>query len=123
NHANYCQFDYVDEALADLFAASDFVVSRAGANALYEILVLEKPHVLIPLSRRVSRGDQIQNARYFEQLGISLVIEEEVLSADKLLAALNQLILQRESIIQKIHALHIEPATVKIVEMILAISK
>lgn len=123
NHANYYQLEYANEELADLFAAADYVISRAGANSLYEILVLEKPHILIPLSRQASRGDQIQNARYFEQQGISLVIDEAQLSPQTLQTTLNQLLERRDDIITKIHALKIAPATTAIVEIILTCTR
>ena len=118
NKMDYCQFEYVNEELADLFAASDLVISRAGANALYEILALEKPHILVPLSAKVSRGDQIQNARYFKQQGISQVLDDENLTAENFLAAVREVSQQKEEIIAKIRALHIESATLKIVTLI-----
>ena len=65
NKTDYCQLEYVNEELADLFAASSLIISRAGANSLYEILALSKPHILVPLPAKSSRGDQIDNARYF----------------------------------------------------------
>lgn len=118
NKTDYCQLEYANEELADLFAASDLIVSRAGANALYEILALEKPHILVPLSARVSRGDQVQNARYFKQLGLSLVIEDENLNAETFFAALTELQQRQEEMISKIKALHIESATLKIISLI-----
>jgi UDP-N-acetylglucosamine--N-acetylmuramyl-(pentapeptide) pyrophosphoryl-undecaprenol N-acetylglucosamine transferase len=118
NHASYCQFEYANEELADLFAASDLVISRAGANALYEILVLAKPHILIPLSAKVSRGDQIQNAGYFAKQGISKVVEDEKLTAESLLTAIVEVSQKQEEIIAKIKALHIESATLKIITLI-----
>lgn len=114
----YFQLDYADKDLADIFAASDLVISRAGANSVYEILALCKPHVLIPLSARVSRGDQVQNARYFQQQGISVVVSEETLTPDTLLAAVEEVIAHREDIIVKIKALGIESATTKIMNII-----
>ncbi len=63
--------------LKDLFALADVVVSRAGANAICELLALKKPNVLIPLSAKSSRGDQILNARSFEAQGFSLIIDED----------------------------------------------
>lgn len=116
--ANYCQLEYVTEELADLFAASDLIISRSGANALYEILALEKPHILIPLSAKVSRGDQIQNAHYFAQQGISKVIDEENLTVENLLAAIKEVSQQQEEIIAKIKTLHIESGTAKIIACI-----
>ena len=114
----YKQFEYVNEDLADLFAAASVVVSRAGANSLYEILALGKPHVLIPLSAQVSRGDQIQNAKYFQGLGISRVIDDSSLNADTLLATLNDLTLNKSDIDNKIKALNIKSATDQIVVII-----
>lgn len=117
-HADYRQFDYANEELPDLFAASDLVVSRAGANSLYEILALEKPHVLIPLSGKTSRGDQIQNARYFQQLGISRVINDESLTAANFIETIEEVTQSREEIINKIKKLKIESASLKIVALI-----
>lgn len=114
----YYQFEYVNQELADLFAASEMVISRAGANALYEILALDKPHVLIPLSKKASRGDQIQNAHYFQQQGISVVVSEESLTPETLLSAINEVSTNRSKIIEKIKALAIESATMKIIDVI-----
>ncbi|MFI4962430.1 MAG: undecaprenyldiphospho-muramoylpentapeptide beta-N-acetylglucosaminyltransferase [Legionellales bacterium] len=114
----YCQFEYINEELADLFAAASVVVSRSGANSLCEILALNKPHVLIPLSTKISRGDQIQNACYFEKAGISLVIQDEALNSQTLLDALEQIRQTQTEIELKIKALHIASATKKIVALI-----
>ena len=118
NRLGYCQFEYVNADLADLFAAADIVISRSGANSLYEILALAKPHVLVPLSAQASRGDQIQNARYFEKQGISVVIQQESLTPTTLLAAVDSVVLRRDEIIEKIRALKIESATVKIIDIL-----
>ena len=67
----YCQFEYIKNELRDLFALADVVISRAGANAICELLALRKPNLLIPLSARASRGDQILNDRSFERQGYS----------------------------------------------------
>ena len=77
NVPGYKQFEYVKTELKDLFALADVVVSRAGANAICELLALKKPNVLIPLSAKSSRGDQILNARSFEAQGFSLIIDED----------------------------------------------
>lgn len=114
----YFQIEYAEEELGDLMAAADYVISRAGANALYEILACNKPHILIPLPKRASRGDQIHNAQYFEQQGISLVIPEETLNIDKLLETLDQLSSHRDEIISKIQALEIHSATESIIQLI-----
>ena len=78
--AGYVQREYIDDGWGDVIAAADFVVSRAGANALYEWLALGKPHLLVPLPASASRGDQIENAEYARKRGLSLVIEQENLT-------------------------------------------
>ena len=75
--AGYRQFEYVKDDLKHIFAAADLLVSRAGANAICEILALGKPSLLIPLPTTGSRGDQILNANSFAQQGFSEVLEDE----------------------------------------------
>ena len=82
--AGYVQLEYAGKELADLFALSDIVISRAGANAIFELLALRKPNILIPLSAAASRGDQILNANSFKNSGYSYVLEEEKLSIETL---------------------------------------
>lgn len=87
----YTQFEYIKNELRDIFALSDIVISRAGANAICELLALRKPNILIPLSANASRGDQILNARSFERQGFSIVLEEEEVTKETLLEAVNKL--------------------------------
>lgn len=95
----YAQFEYIKEELKDLFALTDIVISRAGANAICELLALHKPNLLIPLSANASRGDQILNARSFERQGFSIVLEEEALTDSALLDAVSNLYEHREQYI------------------------
>jgi len=95
----YVQFEYVNKEMRDLFAMSDIVVSRAGANAICELLALRKPNLLIPLSAGASRGDQILNADSFKQQGYSSVIAEADITEDTLLKAINDLYAKREQYI------------------------
>ena len=87
----YLQFEYISDELPDLMAYTDFVVSRAGANAIFELLALKKPHILIPLSAKASRGDQVLNAKSFEKSGYSMVVEEEELNKEVLESKLKEL--------------------------------
>ena len=93
----YAQFEYANKELSDMFALADIVISRAGANAICELLALRKPNILIPLSANASRGDQILNARSFERQGFSIVIEEEHLNNIVLLDAIQKLFQNRSS--------------------------
>ena len=91
----YRQFEYVTDGLADLFAATDVIIARAGSNSISEFLALKKPHLLIPLSAG-SRGDQILNARSFERQGFSTVMEEEEITNEKLLDTIHELYQNRD---------------------------
>ncbi len=96
NTKGYRQYEYVGEELKDFFALASLVVSRAGANAICELLALRKVNILIPLSAKASRGDQILNARSYEQQGFSEVLEEEGLSKEKFLETLYMVYENRE---------------------------
>lgn len=78
----YVQFEYVNEELKDIFAITDYVLSRAGANAIFEFLALRIPMLLIPLSLAASRGDQIVNAKSFSDSSYAHVLEEEKLTEE-----------------------------------------
>lgn len=97
NIEGYAQFEYIKDELPDLFALADVVISRAGANAICEIKALRKPNLLIPLSAKASRGDQILNAHSFERQGFSMVLEEEAITEETLLNAIHSLYQNRQS--------------------------
>ena len=97
NLPGYAQFEFISDELNDFFALSDIVISRAGANAICELLALKKPNILIPLSQNASRGDQILNARSFEKQGFSIVLEEESVTADTLQSAIRHLDEEKEA--------------------------
>lgn len=103
NIKGYKQFEYVKEELKDIFAAADLVISRAGANSICEILALRKPSLLIPLSVG-TRGDQILNARSFEEQGFSMVVREEALDPNSLVKKINELYETRQKYIDKMNA-------------------
>lgn len=96
----YVQFEYIKSELSDLFAAADLVISRAGANAICELLALRKPNILIPLSLKSSRGDQILNAESFERQGYSYVLKEEELTITHLFEAIDTTISNKASYIE-----------------------
>ncbi|MCB9229028.1 MAG: undecaprenyldiphospho-muramoylpentapeptide beta-N-acetylglucosaminyltransferase [Deltaproteobacteria bacterium] len=86
----YQSFEFAGEELPHLFAASELVVGRAGANFLFECLSLRKPMLLIPLQKG-SRGDQLLNAASFSRAGWAQQLSEENLSPETLLEAIRQL--------------------------------
>ena len=96
----YHQFEYLKAELKDIFAMADLVISRAGANAICEILALKKPNLLIPLPAGSSRGDQILNAASFEAQGYSMVISEDDLTKELLISKIQELYCNRNTYIE-----------------------
>ena len=97
NQPGYKQFEYLKSELKDIFAMADLVISRAGANAICELLTLNKPNILIPLPSSKSRGDQLLNARSFESQGYSMVIDEDDLTEHLLVQKVNELYSSKET--------------------------
>lgn len=90
-HPNYRGFEFVGGELKDIFALADFVVSRAGANSVFELLSLRKPMLLIPLAL-ATRGDQILNAESFAKRGWAHTLDEKTAQAQDLKAAIGRLV-------------------------------
>ena len=88
---SYVQCEYLNEEMADAYACADLLISRAGSNALSEILALKKPALLIPYPKGASRGDQILNAESFRKRGFSHVMMQEDLTPQALADAAIQL--------------------------------
>lgn len=114
----YIQFEYVKKELADLFALTDVCVSRAGANAICEILALRKPNLLIPLSANASRGDQILNADSFENQGFSEVLTEDQLAPTILISRIMKLYNNRADYIAAMETSEQSDAISKIISLI-----
>ena len=119
----YVQFEYIKDELPDLFAAADLIISRAGANAICEISALAKPNILIPLSAKASRGDQILNARSFERQGFSMVLEEEDLTKETLTSTVYKLFEKRGSYVDAMRNSNQQDSIDTIISMITQASK
>ena len=96
--SRYRQYGFIGAEIGDIMAASDLVVSRAGGGALYELGLLKKPSILIPLPRSASRGEQIANARYFEENGAARVIRNEDLNDQALFDTIGRLLSDTEGL-------------------------
>lgn len=114
----YAPFEYVDKELPHLLAMADVVVSRAGATTLFELLALRKPSLLIPLSRRASRGDQVLNAQSFAKQGFSHVLEEEELTVTSLIDHIRRTYEQRQALIQAMNTANTTDGIERVIEVI-----
>lgn len=114
----YRQFEYIKEELKDLFAVTDLIISRAGANAICEIAALNIPNILIPLSAEASRGDQILNAASFEKQGFSVMLEEKDISEESLLNTIKSVYNDKGKYIQAMKASNQTDAVKTITDLI-----
>lgn len=118
NIKGYCQFEYLNHELKDVLAAADMLVSRAGATAIFEILALKKPALLIPLSRKASRGDQIENSKSFKLQGFMEYEEEENLTGESFVNRIKEVFLNKDKYITSQKNADIADSVKKTVELI-----
>lgn len=115
---NYVCLEFTNQ-IADLFALSSLVISRAGSTSINEILALKKPNILIPLSKKASRGDQILNSEYFKEKGYSKVILEENLSQSSLVNAIKTVMQEKDKYISAMSSSPVPNATKTIAGLLL----
>ena len=106
NTPGYKQFEYIKAELKDIFAMADVVISRAGANAICELLALKKPNILIPLPAASSRGDQLLNAASFEAQGYSIVLNEDDITTNLLVDKVHELYFNRQNYVEAMSRSH-----------------
>ena len=123
NFPGYVQYEYINQELNDLLALADIVISRAGANAICELLALKKPNILIPLPASASRGDQILNANSFQKQGFSYVLDEDTLTDSQLLTAIKTVAEKKDDYIAAMnHSQQLDPIKT-ITDLIIKLSK
>ena len=118
NTEGYAQFEYIKKELSDLMDAADIVISRAGANAICELLALKKPAILVPLPAASSRGDQILNAQSFEKQGYSYLLKEEDMNGESLEAAIDYVFRNKTDYIEAMSKSPMDDAIGIIVDLI-----
>ena len=119
NHTTgYVQYEYIKSELRDLFAAADIAISRAGANAICELLALRKPNILIPLPAASSRGDQILNAQSFEKQGFSFVLNEENVTPASLMDSIKTVMEKKQDYISAMNKSELNNAIDTIINLI-----
>lgn len=116
--ANYVQFESLADDFLHIMKAADLVITRGGATSLFELLAMQKLHIIVPLSKRASRGDQIHNARYFSDLGVSSFIEEEDYTWDELQQLMANTLDNKTAVLDKIEQLEFANATQKVIAVI-----
>ena len=89
---DYKPYNFIYDQMPDVLAAADIILSRAGANSIWEAAVLYKPMILIPLCGSGTRGDQVDNAEFFAQENAAKVLLGKEADKEHLIEALNYLL-------------------------------
>lgn len=116
--AGYKQYEYIGKELPDIMAVTSLVVSRAGANAVFEFLALGIPALLVPLPLEASRGDQILNAEYVHKRGYAMVLPQDEITPDVLYDRVIELYLNRDAMIEKMKLDETRDGTDKVIAVI-----
>ena len=117
----YKPFPFIVEQMPDVLAASDLVMSRAGANTIWEAAAAGKPMILLPLEKGSSRGDQIENAGFFTERGAAITLHSKDATSTALCSALTHLVENPEELkamAQASAALTGEKSAVKIAHLL-----
>lgn len=87
----YFLHPFIYKEMCDVISSADIILSRAGANSIWEASVLGKPMILIPLCGSGTRGDQVDNAHFFEEKGAAIVLLGEYAESAYLKSALERM--------------------------------
>ncbi|CAM4219404.1 UDP-N-acetylglucosamine--N-acetylmuramyl-(pentapeptide) pyrophosphoryl-undecaprenol N-acetylglucosamine transferase [Streptococcus penaeicida] len=93
---NLFRIDYVTELYQPLMNLADVVITRGGSNTIFELLAMQKLHVIVPLGKEASRGDQLENAKYFVDHGYSQELMENELTLDSLSQKVSNLLVNQD---------------------------
>jgi len=118
NTKDYMQIDFTQD-MGTILSCADIVVSRAGSNTIFELATLKKPMLLIPLPKGNSRGDQVDNAKYFNNMGYANFVTEDQLEDSSLTSYINQTYKDREILKDNLVKADIKPANSKLLKIIL----
>jgi len=88
---NYKVYNFLKDELVDAYACADLIISRAGANMIFEIAAQKKPVILIPLA-----GHQEKNAQFLDRHKTAYVINNENLTSEKLLSGINYILVNSQ---------------------------
>lgn len=114
---DYLQIDFSLD-IGKILSCADVVVSRAGSNTIFELAVLQKAMLLVPLPKGNSRGDQVDNAKYFNAQGLANFVTEEQLEHEPITKHILQTLHDKNELVSNIKKHNIVPGNAKILEII-----
>jgi len=118
SNKDYIQLEQTND-MSKIYHSTDYVMSRAGSNTVFEIMALHLPSVLVPLPKTESRGDQIDNAKELSQKGLCKLLFQENIDSKSLINTLSQLEKDKNKIVSNLIKQDFSQGNKKIVEVIL----
>ena len=118
NIKDYKQIDFTLD-MGTILSCADIVVSRAGSNTIFELATLRKPMLLIPLPKGNSRGDQVDNAKYFNSQGYANFVTEEQLEHNALLPYILETYNEKDILINNLNKANIKAGNDELLKVIL----
>jgi UDP-N-acetylglucosamine--N-acetylmuramyl-(pentapeptide) pyrophosphoryl-undecaprenol N-acetylglucosamine transferase len=75
---------FLEDEVGKVLNTADFVITRGGAHTIYELALIKKPAIVIPIPW-VSQSEQLKNGKILEKFGLGIVLDQETLNPQKLL--------------------------------------
>lgn len=122
NVKDYVQIEFSLD-IGTILSCADIVVSRAGSNTIFELAVMKKPMLLVPLPKGNSRGDQVDNAKYFNEQGLANFVTEEQLESEPILKFITQTFKEKNELIKNINNHNITVGNKKIIKILCKTAK
>ncbi len=92
---------YIDSSeIGSVYKNVDLFIGRAGANTVYELGLLKKKSILIPIPW-VTKNEQEENAKILEDLNLAKIIPEGELTPDQLFIEINKFMKEKKKLDSK----------------------
>ncbi|MBL6753227.1 MAG: undecaprenyldiphospho-muramoylpentapeptide beta-N-acetylglucosaminyltransferase [Proteobacteria bacterium] len=95
---------FIDD-MAAAYAWADLVIGRSGASTVTEIAVAGRASILVPYPHHKDQ-QQLHNARWLSAAGAATIIEQQLLSGDRLATEISSLNTDRDVLLAKSMAAH-----------------
>ncbi|MEX0916759.1 MAG: UDP-N-acetylglucosamine--N-acetylmuramyl-(pentapeptide) pyrophosphoryl-undecaprenol N-acetylglucosamine transferase [Candidatus Spechtbacterales bacterium] len=79
-----------EEQMREAYAQADLIISRAGSSAIFEIALIGKPSIIIPLSTSAA-GHQQRNALHYERAGACIRLDTPIIKPMDLMRAIEEI--------------------------------
>ena len=122
NKKGYYQTEFIN-SIENAFSVADVCVSRAGSNAVFELLTIKKPCVFIPLPKGASRGDQVLNAEFFKKKNLCIILSQENLTSNSLISSVNRAYGNRQTLQKSFERFPITDSSEKIARILINATK